>query len=450
MKVKAINRTAAECSRERSQDLQKVQKNLDPSLHPFEKAVEYTRALNAAKLDRIFAKPFIAAFPHDDGVTCLARNPKLLNGIAAGCADGLIKLWDIPGRRCLRTLTGHTGPVRGISIGPSGDVAVSCSTDCSVRLFRLPFAPFEGAGDVADEAGAVLEFQGKHAFRGIDHHWSQSKFATAGAQVDIWDHERSEPISELSWGSDTVTAVRFNPAEADLLASAGSDRSIALYDLRSSTAIRKIVMQTRSNSIAWNPMEAFNFTVANEDCNLYTYDMRKLKAAACMHKDFVSAVMDVDYSPTGREFVAGGYDRSVRIFAYNGGHSREVYHTKRMQRVFAVRFSGDASYVFSGSDDMNVRVWKAKASQQQGTLVGRELHKQAYNDALVQRYQHLPDVKRIQRHRHLPAPLYKATKLRRTMTEAEDRKQKNRIAHSKPGSVITKPARKKKIVAELE
>lgn len=62
--------------------------------------------------------------------------------------------------------------------------------------------------------------------------------------------------------------------------------------------------------------------------------------------------MDVDYAPTGREFVAGSYDRSVRIFKYNGGHSREVYTTKRMQRVFAVRFSGDATYVFSGSDDM--------------------------------------------------------------------------------------------------
>jgi hypothetical protein len=41
-------------------------------------------------------------------------------------------------------------------------------------------------------------------------------------------------------------------------------------------------------------------------------------------QDFVSAVMDVDYSPTGREFVAGSYDRSVRIFGYNAGHSREV------------------------------------------------------------------------------------------------------------------------------
>ena len=56
--------------------------------------------------------------------------------------------------------------------------------------------------------------------------------------------------------------------------------------------------------------------------------------------------MDVDFAPTGREFVAGGYDRSVRIFGHAAGHSRDVYHTKRMQRVFCVRFSGDASYVF--------------------------------------------------------------------------------------------------------
>ena len=71
--------------------------------------------------------------------------------------------------------------------------------------------------------------------------------------------------------------------------------------------------------------------------------------------------MDVDYSPTGREFVAGSYDRSVRLFPFNHGHSREVYHTKRMQQVFATRFSGDATYVFSGSADMNVRIWKVRA-----------------------------------------------------------------------------------------
>ena len=82
-------------------------------------------------------------------------------------------------------------------------------------------------------------------------------------QVDVWDHERSEPVSGFSWGSETVTSVRFNPAEPDLLASAGSDRSIALYDLRLSTPIRKIIMQvliSRARLICMFPI-----------CLVYTY-----------------------------------------------------------------------------------------------------------------------------------------------------------------------------------
>ena len=54
--------------------------------------------------------------------------------------------------------------------------------------------------------------------------------------------------------------MRFNPAEPDVFAATGSDRGIALFDLRSNTPIRKLIMQTKTNAIAWNPMEAFNFT----------------------------------------------------------------------------------------------------------------------------------------------------------------------------------------------
>jgi WD repeat and SOF domain-containing protein 1 len=54
----------------------------------------------------------------------------------------------------------------------------------------------------------------------------------------------------------------------------------------------------KTNSLAWNPMEAFNFTLANEDHNLYTFDMRKLDIARNVHTDHVSAVLSVDYSPT--------------------------------------------------------------------------------------------------------------------------------------------------------
>ena len=33
-------------------------------------------------------------------------------------------------------------------------------------------------------------------------------------------------------------------------------------------------------------------------------------------------VMDVAYSPTGTEFVSASYDRTIRIFAVDKGHSR--------------------------------------------------------------------------------------------------------------------------------
>lgn len=47
------------------------------------------RALNSVKLERLFAKPFLAALSgHIDGVYCLTKHPNLLNSIISGSGDG--------------------------------------------------------------------------------------------------------------------------------------------------------------------------------------------------------------------------------------------------------------------------------------------------------------------------------------------------------------------------
>lgn len=93
MKIKALSRSATEYTRERAQDIHKVQRNLDPSLHPFEKAREYTRALNAVKVERMFAKPFVGALEgHADGVYCMAKHPTRLDTLISGSGDGGIYL----------------------------------------------------------------------------------------------------------------------------------------------------------------------------------------------------------------------------------------------------------------------------------------------------------------------------------------------------------------------
>jgi WD repeat and SOF domain-containing protein 1 len=93
--------------------------------------------------------------------------------------------------------------------------------------------------------------------------------------------------------------------------------------------------------------------------------------------------------------VTGSYDRTVRIWRVDQGKSREVYYAKRMQRVFTVKFTGDAKYVLSGSDDTNIRIWKADASAQLGRQTPAERAAADYRGALKKRFAHMPEVRRI-------------------------------------------------------
>lgn len=454
MRLQVISRSKREYQRDTNGDVERVFRSLAPELRPMEQAKEVTRAKQGVKLERMFAKPFMGAMGgHREGVTAMRGSGKRLAHLVTGDAEGVIRLWDVAYKRTIQKFSGHRGAIRGLSIDSEGEFLVSCGDDCTVRLWQVPSMELGESGEGEADTEPISIFQGKNSFRAVDFRRSSPLFATAGAQVDVWDRNRSEAIKSFSWGTDSVYSVRFNPAEPDVFATTASDRSIALYDLRMEAPLRKLVMQTRLNQVAWNPREAFNFTAASEDSNCYSYDMRKLKTATCVHKDHVSAVMDLDYSPTGREFVTGSYDRSVRIFAYNGGHSREVYHTKRMQRVFCVNFSGDGTYVTSGSDDTNIRLWKANASEQLGVILPRERQKHAYLAALKERYKNLPEIKSIDRHRHLPQALFKAGKLRQQVAESERRKEMHRKAHSKPtneGPKGKNTMRRKRVVTELE
>ena len=85
-----------------------------------------------------------------------------------------------------------------------------------------------------------------------DHHWVDAQFATSGQAVCVWDNARDIPLHTYKWGADSVICTRFNPAEACLLASTGSDRSVCLYDLRASVPMRKFVLPMHSDKIAWN------------------------------------------------------------------------------------------------------------------------------------------------------------------------------------------------------
>ena len=405
----------------------------------------------------MFAKPFVRALSgHMEGVFSMCKHSTRLSCVISGACDGEIRIWNLASGSCNASIkAAHQGFVRGVTVIPSGAAFLSCGADAQVRLWPLQFDVYDGFDVDARpqeqfKVKPLQSYAGDEAFYAVDHQFGTDSFATVNSALQIWDINRSVPVSSITWGAETNSTVRWNAAERNVLATAASDRTVTLYDARAKSALRKVMLPGRTNSLCWNPREPFYFTAANEDHNLYTFDMRYLDKAYGVHHDFMSSVMSVDYSPSGREFVAGSYDMTIRIFPFHGQRSREVYFTKRMNRVFSVLYSQDARFVISGSDDTNIRLWKSQAAKSLALQTPAEKRKVQYRDQLKKKYGHLPQVKRIARHKHVPLNIYNSKKKKSDMIQAAKVKMQRRMLHTKPGTVIEKRAKESAVDDVME
>ncbi|KAL8776413.1 MAG: hypothetical protein Q9203_003325 [Teloschistes exilis] len=442
MKVKALTRSTSSHQAPGS-SVTRQPRNLDPALHPFERAREYTRALNATKLERMFAAPFIAQLGkgHVDGVYTMAKDPGSLERFASGSGDGVVKVWELTSREETWNTQAHENIVKGMCWTQDRKL-LTCASDKSIKLFD-PYNTSSGARPLAT-------YLGSNAYTGVSHHRSEPTFAASSSVISVYDLNRSSsaPLQTLQWptSSDTITTLSFNQTETSIIASAGTDRSIVLYDLRTSSPLSKSTLSFATNKIAWNPMEAFNFAACSEDHNIYLFDMRKLTRALNVLKDHVAAVMDVDFSPTGQDLVSASYDRSIRLWGRASGHSKDIYHTKRMQRVFSALYTPDSNYLLSGSDDGNIRLWRARASSRAGIKSFRQRQKLEYDAALVERYGHMPEIRRIKRHRHVPRQVKKAGEIKGEELASIKRRRENERKHSRKGEVKRRSEREKMVL----
>ena len=308
----------------------------------------------------MFAQPFLGQLGrgHVDGVYTLAKDPQSLERFASGSGDGVVKVWDLESKTEIWQTKAHSNIVKSICWAHDKKLLSCSSIDRTIALHD----PYETVDTTSKSQSVPLTtYKSKLPFNSLSHHRDDTAFAAStSAGINIYDYSRNspDPIQKIAWPNtvDTINTVSFNPVETSILASAATDRSVVLYDLRTSSPLTKTVLHMSTNAISWNPMEAFNFACANEDHNIYIFDSRNMKRALNVLKDHVAAVMDVEFSPTGEELVSASYDRTVRLWSRAKGHSRDIYHTKRMQRVFAAKWSPDSQYVFSGSDDGNIRL----------------------------------------------------------------------------------------------
>lgn len=114
-----------------------VPRNYDPSLHPFEAPREYTKALNAVKLERVFAKPFVGSLEgHKDSVFCICKHPTQLSTLLSGAYDGEVRTWNLAQRTSTRAFLAHDGIIRGITYAGNGKHFITIGDDKTIKTWN--------------------------------------------------------------------------------------------------------------------------------------------------------------------------------------------------------------------------------------------------------------------------------------------------------------------------
>lgn len=515
----------------------------------FQKEKEYVRAINAAKLQQMFSKPFIRAMnDHIDGVYVLAPHPTSITTFASGSVDGCIKIYDISSGHVLSSLEAHQGWITGIALpsftaarrfeelsgsAPSAGhsapgLMVSCARDSQIRLWRLPDADVLGDTGVASSRRAVRLLNSiptKYSPAALAHHQTTGVYAVAAAEaVFLYDHERNEPVSRLLFSEGGAqdlgySAVQFNPAEQHLLA-AISETSTVFFDTRVSKPVLRCSLWSRPNNIVFNSYYPTMFATACNDSYAYTFDFRNFQRtdggvhALERFTGNTQAVLTCEFSPDGSILATGGYDDCLRLYnirtvdpysrrtirntigsvnfmsldddvavdapegsdqGHSHGHDEpplrppprdykddvsgarvlpasknirpfNTYHSARMRRVWALRFSGDGRFLLSGSDDANIRVWKTRANEALRTLSPRESEAMNYRDTLINKYQNAPEVHDVLNSRRLPQRIRTSQRQIAIQAQAARRKEENARNAGKPGA----PGALTKVVRDLE
>jgi WD40 repeat protein/tetratricopeptide (TPR) repeat protein len=172
------------------------------------------------KLWDVKAQRQIASFATESSVHALVlgHDGKTL---AAACADGTIRLWDMAKRRERSPLRGHKAIVRALAFSPDGRTLASSSGDLTVRLWDVP----------AGREVAVLHSSRGRSITALAFSGDGKRLAGASADrtILVWDLPAGRERMVLEGSPAPITALAFLP-DGKTLVSADA-RSVLLSDL---------------------------------------------------------------------------------------------------------------------------------------------------------------------------------------------------------------------------
>lgn len=306
------------------------------------------------KRERETGGKFLKRFTgHKDSIMSINIHPIISNLFLSGSSDGNIRLWLNNKRKSIYSFQPNSSKILDLSVDFRGKQFLSCSGDGTIGIWNFSNPKKRGK----------IYLSKSENFKTIKSFPGDFFFATGGKELIMWDQKNFRPIQRLMWGVGSISKIDFNKNEPNLLSSLCCDRSIIIYDLRIKNPIKKIFLEMMSNDISWNPGVSHDFVVANENSNIYTFDLRNIIKPKKIYKDHVMSVNCLEHGSAGDSLLTGSSDTTARLYNLKVDRLVNVFYSERMKRILDIKFLLDQNFFLTGSDDSNLRIWKKNNSQ---------------------------------------------------------------------------------------
>jgi WD40 repeat protein len=193
--------------------------------------------------------------------------------------------------------------------------------------------------------------------------------ASAGSDksIKLWNLQTRKASATLSGHSDWVLSVAFSP-DGKTLASASGDNTIKLWNLQTQKPIATFTGHIgRIRTVAFSP-DGKTLASASYDKTIKLWNLQTRKASATL-SGHSNSVYSVAFSPDGNTLASAGSDKTIKLWnlqtrkasATLSGHSNSVY---------SVAFSLDGNTLASAGSDNIIQLWNLQTRKSIATLTG--------------------------------------------------------------------------------
>lgn len=213
-------------------------------------------------------------------------------------------------------LEGHTAAILGIAFHPSGKVVASCSRDGTAQLWHV-YGETDNFGLLSGHKNAVTDvvFSGGAGVEPGGDVEAGSRLYTSSADgtAGVWDLESGLRVRTLSGHTKCVNAVAVPSSGTEMLATAGDDGFVRLWDCRSRSPAHAFADRFPLLAVAMAGDGSAVYAAGTEGV-IKQWDARKGGAATMRLEGHREAVTGLSLSPDGFTLLSFAMDNALRAW----------------------------------------------------------------------------------------------------------------------------------------